>query len=281
MRGGLTIQVGREFRVSQRREGLGDLRRFDVVVVDEEPLEERLVPLAPQVPGRGQVGVLAVGQQVERLAQRVLDVGEGCLGDFELPLGLVGLGGQPVLLLTQQVDWHRPRVVGVKELLALLGQPGDAAALAGGFGLGLRSHSGESLVHLLPHRLCLLVWHPNLAIGALHRRLDQVDGHVGLFAARALHPPDAEEIGVATAVAVCLDQAHSRAAAPAVERALQVVVVLSVLLGGVVVGGEDSPGLGKGGGVDQVLVTALVFDPGVADGAHVVGVLEQGDEQRA
>jgi hypothetical protein len=106
----LTIKLGGEFRVSQRREGLGDLRRFDVVVVNDEPLEERLVPLAPQVLGRGQVGVLAVGQQVERLTQRVLDVDGRCLGDFELPLGLFGLGGQPVLLLAQQVDWHCPHV---------------------------------------------------------------------------------------------------------------------------------------------------------------------------
>lgn len=48
-----------------------------------------------------------------------------------------------------------------------------------GFGLGLRSHSGKSLVQLLPYRLCMLARHPNLAIGALNRRLDQVDGYVG------------------------------------------------------------------------------------------------------
>jgi hypothetical protein len=38
------------------------------------------------------VGALAVGQQVERLAQRGLDIAQGCLCDFDLPLGLRGLG---------------------------------------------------------------------------------------------------------------------------------------------------------------------------------------------
>jgi hypothetical protein len=66
--------------------------------VDDEPLEERLIPLAAQVPRRGQVGAPAVGQQVERLAQRVLGVGEGSLGDFDVVLGLSGLGREPVLL---------------------------------------------------------------------------------------------------------------------------------------------------------------------------------------
>lgn len=59
------------------------------------------------------------------------------------------------------------------------------------------------------------------------------------------------------------------------------MVVLSVLLGGVVVGSEDGPGVGEGGGVDQVLVTALVFDARLADDSYVVGVLEQGGELRA
>ena len=66
----------------------------------------------------GQVGALAIGQQVERLAERVLDVGEGSLGGFDVVLGLLGLRGQPVLLGAQQIDRDRALVVGVEQLLA-------------------------------------------------------------------------------------------------------------------------------------------------------------------
>jgi hypothetical protein len=59
---GFTAESSRKLGIGQRCERLGDLGRFDVVVVDDQPLEERLVPLAAQVPGRGQVGALAVGE---------------------------------------------------------------------------------------------------------------------------------------------------------------------------------------------------------------------------
>jgi len=51
------------------------------------------------------------------------------------------------------------------------------------------------------------------------------------------------------------------------------VVVLSVLLGGVVVGRGHGLDAGEGPAVDQVLVAPLVLDTGVADGADVVGIL--------
>lgn len=56
---------------------------------------------------RGQVGALAVGEQVERLGQRVGDVPEGRLGGFEVALGLPDLGSESVLLGAQKIDWHR------------------------------------------------------------------------------------------------------------------------------------------------------------------------------
>lgn len=73
--------------------------------------------------------------------------------------------------------------------------------------------------------------------------LDQIDWHVALFTAGSLHPPDAEEVGIPTSIPFRLDQAHPRTASTAVERALQIVVMLSILLGGVVVGGEGRPWL--------------------------------------
>lgn len=119
---GLTTQPIRKFRVGQRDERLGDLSRLNVVVADDQPLEQRLVPLAAQMPRCGQVGPLAIGQEVERLAERVLDVCESGLRDFDVALGLSGLGREPVLLGAQQVDGDGPGVVGVQELLALLAQ---------------------------------------------------------------------------------------------------------------------------------------------------------------
>ena len=122
MRDGLTTQPSRKFRVGERGKRLGDLGRLDVVVVDDEPLEQRLVPLAAQMPRCRKVGPLAIGQQIERLAERVLDVAECRFGRFEVALGLADLGREPVLLGAQQVDRDRPGVIGVQELLALLAQ---------------------------------------------------------------------------------------------------------------------------------------------------------------
>jgi hypothetical protein len=77
---------------------------LEAVVVHQQPLEERLVPLAPEVPRRRQVGTVAVGQQVERLVEGVLGIGEGGLGDLDVALGLRGLGAEPILLGAQEVD---------------------------------------------------------------------------------------------------------------------------------------------------------------------------------
>ena len=224
---------------------------------------------------RRQVGGVAVGQQAECFGEGVSDVAEGGVGRFEMALSLDGFGGEAILFGAEKIDGDRAGVVGVKELLPLLADLGQTPALAGDLGLSLLAHPGQGTVELLPHRLRLRGRDHDLAVGVLDGGLDQVDGHVGLLAAGALHPPYAKEVGIAAAVAVGLDQAHPRAAAPAVQRPLQVVVVLSVLLGGVVVGGEDGLGFVEAGFVDQMLVAALVLDPGVADHPHVVGVLEQ------
>jgi hypothetical protein len=70
----------------------------------------------------------------------------------------------------------------VKQFPALLGELGEALALASGLGFGLPSHPGHSLAEFLPHRLGLLARQLHLAISTLHRRLDQVDRDVGLLA---------------------------------------------------------------------------------------------------
>ena len=88
-----------------------------------------------------------------------------------------------VLLGAQQVDWHRPGVVGAQQLLALLGELGEATALPGSLGFRLLAHPGERGAELAPHRLDPVDGQANVAVGALDRRLDQVDWHVGLFAA--------------------------------------------------------------------------------------------------
>ncbi|HEX8754024.1 MAG TPA: hypothetical protein VF731_11480 [Solirubrobacterales bacterium] len=198
-----------------------------------------------------------------------------------MPLGLVGLDAQPLLLGAQQVDRDRPGVVGVHQLLALLAELGEAAALAGSLGFGLLPHPRHRRGEPGADRFGLGGRDPHLPIGALDGGLDQVDRDMGLLAAGPLLSPDAEEVGVAPAVAVCVGEAHPRAAAPAVERSLEVVMVLSVLLSRAVVGGEDGTGFLEGGAVDQVLVAALVFHPGEADHADVVGVLEDHRQLRA
>ena len=99
--GGRPSEGLRECRIGERGERLGDLGLTDLVVADQQPLEQRLVPLAAQMAGRGEVGALAIDHEVKRLAKRVLDVGKGGLGDFDVVFGLFALLGQPVLLGAQ------------------------------------------------------------------------------------------------------------------------------------------------------------------------------------
>jgi hypothetical protein len=55
-----------EFVAEQGPEWLGEFVDDGVVVIDEKPLEERLVELAPQLVGRSYVGALAVLDEIER-----------------------------------------------------------------------------------------------------------------------------------------------------------------------------------------------------------------------
>ena len=54
--------------------------------------------------GRGEISALAVGEQVERLVESGSDIAERGLGGFEVALGLLGLGSEPVLLGAQEID---------------------------------------------------------------------------------------------------------------------------------------------------------------------------------
>src|ERR1700742_1761711 len=131
----------------------------------------------------------------------------------------------------KKVERHRLGVVGVQQLLALLAELREAAALASDLGFRLLAHAGHRSAELCPDPLDLAGGQPDLAINALDGGLDQVDRDVGLVAAGTAAAAQAIEVGVAAAVALRPSEAHAGAAAPAVERALQVVVVLSVLLG--------------------------------------------------
>src|SRR5580765_2899509 len=125
----------------------------------------------------------------------------------------------------QQVKWDGLGVVGVQQLLALLSQLREPAALAGDLGFSLLPHPRQCLAELRPHPLNLACRQPDLAVDALDGGLDQIDRDVGLLAAGSLHPPNAKEVGVLASIALGLDQAHPRSAASAVEGALEVVVV--------------------------------------------------------
>jgi hypothetical protein len=109
-------KLPRQTRVGECAERLGELRLLDVFVADDEALEERLVPLAASLRWRLRVGGLAVGEQVERLVERRLDVLERLLGERELCLRLPDLGGEAVLLGAQELERHGALVVGVQEL---------------------------------------------------------------------------------------------------------------------------------------------------------------------
>jgi hypothetical protein len=71
----------------------------------------------------------------------------------------------------------------VQQLLALLTHLGEAFALAGRQGFGLGAHPGHRLAQLLLDSLRLLARHADIAVDALNRGLDQIDGNVGLLAA--------------------------------------------------------------------------------------------------
>ena len=105
-----------QLRVGERCEGLRDLPLIDAIVIDQEPLEQRLVPLAAEVARGLAVGPLAVGKEIERLVERRLHVAGGLLGGFEVALGLGDLARQPVLLFAEQVDGDGARVVGMEQL---------------------------------------------------------------------------------------------------------------------------------------------------------------------
>ncbi len=139
--------------------------------------------------GRPGVGALAAGEQIERLTQGGPDVAEGLLGGFEVPHGLGDVAREPSLLLSEQVDGNSASGVSVEKLsveklLALGGELGQPAALAGRLLLRLLAHPGKGLVELRAHEFSLFVREANLRVGMLDRPLDELDRHVGLVAAR-------------------------------------------------------------------------------------------------
>lgn len=104
--GGVSRAVAgdRQPRIGQDGDGLSDLGLLDPVVVDQQPLEERLAPLTAQVTRRVLVGALAIGEHVERLAERVLSVGERGLSGLKVMFGLGGLSCESIPLRPGELD---------------------------------------------------------------------------------------------------------------------------------------------------------------------------------
>jgi hypothetical protein len=187
-RGGVGELRG-EVGVSKGREGLCEGCVADLVVADEEAVEEGLVPLAAQVAGRLGVGGLWVGEQVERLVERVADVAERLLGLGGVVLGVRDLAGESVLLGAQEVGGDRAGVVGVQQLLALLSEREQSAPLPRGFLLGLVAHAVERAVEQVADLLALAGRHADGGVEAFDGLLDSVDWHVALRAVGAFMRP--------------------------------------------------------------------------------------------
>ena len=107
---------------------------------------------------------------------------------------------------------------------------------------------------------------------------DGFEGAVGAFLVAA----DADEVGVdPSGAASGVGDDQPAAALAAEDRALEVVMVDSLLLAGLVVGREDVLDALPGRLADERLVAAVVFDAAVADDPLVVGVPEQLVKMRA
>ncbi|HEX6700902.1 MAG TPA: hypothetical protein VF101_09245 [Gaiellaceae bacterium] len=106
--------------------------------------------------------------------------------------------------------------------------------------------------------------------------LDKVDGDHTLRAVGALLlSPDAEEVLVALAVAVCgLRDAESAAAAGAPHRAFEVVVVDALLLASELMSGQNLLNLLEDRMRDERLVRSGVLDALPGNGADVVRISE-------
>jgi hypothetical protein len=100
-----------------------------VVVADVERLEERLVHEAPDVRASGEVGVVAVLAELERMVEGVLDVREDLVNRGEAGAGGLHLAGDALLFGLEQVWGDGVVVVGLEELAALVVELGEQGVL--------------------------------------------------------------------------------------------------------------------------------------------------------
>jgi hypothetical protein len=104
----------------QKVEGLVVLPADHAVLIDQHPVEDRLIHQSPPVGVEVQIRLVAVlgllGCQVSRQAHLF----QGGVGGFQPSLDGQQFVADALLLGLQQVERHRPGVVGVQQLGALV-----------------------------------------------------------------------------------------------------------------------------------------------------------------
>lgn len=218
----------------ERFERFGELARDLVGVVDPELLEDGLVELSTQRRAGCEVGAFPVDGEVDGSGEVRLDRLEADVDRCQSLFGCGQLTGDAVLFDLEEVERDRVGVVGIEELLALVGEVADAASLEGPFGLGVTL----LLLQLVEDEVSevieeLLRWlHGPVVV--LDEGFGFFDGDCRLRAVGALllsaHADEVRVDGPVSALGVADHEAGSAGAAE--EAALQVVMVLALLLAG-------------------------------------------------
>nr|WP_244157532.1 hypothetical protein [Pseudoclavibacter helvolus] len=244
-----------------------------LVFVDDEAVEQRAVEHPAFSRFAPVVEVAEVGEQVNDLVETLSGAGVGGGHHVEPCSDLVEADTDAFLLALEQVEWDCVGIVGLDEFepfsfeLLLLRFQEFAFVLAGGFELI------EHLVQHLSHPISFCRGETVGAVGRFDVLLDPSGEDRGAGAGGALAAPaGAGEVLIPIPGLVAGSFDHELGAARAVQRALEVVVVLlgafptSVLR--IELGLDAQPGLG----VDQRRVGAIVGNAAEGDGALVVTV---------